>query len=178
MIAHGNLAIDRRQDLAPRVGFGDANVGVQSNLAHRRDRLGTTGDGHDVRKRVEEPLPIDVLGDDLHQVAEADAREEQHHVDLAGDQLMSEIDRFARIVDLHLAKGRGDKRLAAVAFDQPGELLGASAFESPDRGSLKRAGAALFVTHVALYLCVPDHFKPDSVYRNPVYRTLGNGRGG
>ena len=83
-------------------------------------------------RALQKPLPIDVLLDRGQQVPEADAGQEDHHVDLAGDQPMGEVDRLAVLLDRHLAHAGADERLAAEFLDQPGHFGRVAAFERGD----------------------------------------------
>ncbi len=63
------------------------------------------------------------------QVADADARHEDHDVDLAGDDVVGKIDGLAIFLDGHFAHRGADQGHAAEALDEAGHFAGAATLE-------------------------------------------------
>ena len=140
LVGQRHMLIECGQQLAPRVGFGDSPRGCQADLLHRRSRLRTAGDGHDVRQAIEKTPAVDMPLDGGQQHAETDARQKHHDADIPRDQPVGEIDGSRVVFDRDFPQRRADVRHAPVLGDQPGHFLRLTAFEGRHTQSRKVLG--------------------------------------
>ena len=121
----GSLRVKGREDLAPGVGLGHADLRRETELAQLGDRVGPTRDQCCAGKRSGQAVGWAPLGEG----AQPNAGECDHHLDLTSLELAQQVMRCATL-ERHLAHRRHHQRHAAVTADQALQLACPPALES------------------------------------------------
>ena len=123
-----DAGVDRSQELAPGVRLRHAVRRLEADLRHRRHRLWPAANRCDVSQRIDISLALDVLLDRRQEMPKADAGQEDHDVDLACDQSVSEVNRFPILLNRHFAHARANEWQAAEFLYEPGHFRPITAF--------------------------------------------------
>ena len=99
-------------------------------MCHGRHGFRAASDGRYVGQSVQVTLPVDMALDGFQQMSKANPGQNDHRVDLAGDQAVSEIDRGGVVFQRDFAHGRTDQWLAAKFVDHPRDFCRATTLES------------------------------------------------
>ena len=158
-----SVRIDRHQQLPPGVGLGDLDRRPNAELAERRPRLGTAGDGDDRAQGGNQALARHGRRGELHEEARADAGQEDGDVDFAGGQAPRELAGGRVPAERHLAHRRRADWLPAMSADELRDLDRTPALEADDAQAGKSELAQM--TSFSFSLATSSHEYPSSAVR-------------
>ena len=125
----GPVGVQRSEHFHPGIRFRHGERRGDAMGLECRSRLGATSDGY----RPLEPLQDRRQGmarlENVEEGGGADSRHEDQEIDLSADQFVAQAQGGGIVVNGHFLEGRSHEGPSATMFDQPGHLLGHTAFE-------------------------------------------------
>jgi len=135
------------QDLPPGIWFGYQYAGCKADFAQCGGRLGSTHhDGELAQGAFQLRLTV-TCEQRLPKHFCADAGEQDHAIELAGDQIAGERECFFLLLEGDFAHGGRDERVATLFADQRGHLFRTAALERKHAETVK--GHSLIVGTVS-----------------------------
>jgi hypothetical protein len=129
-VAEG-AGFEHGEELAPGIRLRGDDCGRNAELAEGGDGLGPAGGDRDAAEGVDEGV-----AEDAHELARADAGEQDEVVKLIGGETIEESMESVVIGDRGFAHGGRDEGFGALFADQLGNLDGAAGFEGEDTAAL------------------------------------------